>query len=78
MGTQRYPGYSYYRCLPALNLKLRFLPFCPIQVEPFKLESQNQAKNIPKGSPEFPNLNLRQIGQEVHELRSDHTEITTL
>ena len=63
-----------------------FLPgnkIFPIRVDPLKLESQNQAKNI----PEFPNQNLRPIGPGVPELWSDkqtnrhqdrQTEITTL
>ena len=39
----------------------------PIRVDPLKLESQNQAKNI----PEFPKQNLRPIGPGVPELWSD-------
>ena len=43
----------------------------PITIYPSNLESQNQAKENSRGSPEFPNQNLRQIGQRVHELWSD-------
>jgi len=41
----------------------------PIQVNPLNLESQNQANNLFRGSPDFPNQNLSQIGPgRVHEL----------
>ena len=39
-------------------------------MDPLNLESQQSKKNS-RGSPEFHNKNLRQIGPGVHELWSD-------
>ena len=54
-----------------------------MKVDPDPLDIESKAKNIPCGSPEFPNQILTQIGQGIHEFYSDiltnrHTEIWTL
>ena len=55
---------SYYRRLPALDL-IMIVAIFPFKSRPTQLRISNQHS---RGSPEFPNKNLRQIGLGVHEL----------
>ena len=61
---------SYSLRLPAFERFYRETEFSLIKVDPLNLESQNQEHS--RGSSEFPNQNLRQIGHSFPVLWSDN------